>query len=79
MWGKSVYKNDLRLLVKKLRYAGLKVELSMHSAGFLCYFFDKMGATGCKIFIMYFFALISNPQSELENFRRVFFYSHFNF
>ena len=56
-----------------------KQPLGEYNAAFLCYFFDKICATGSKIFIMYFFALISNPQSELENFRRVFFYSHFNF
>ena len=29
MWGKKIYKNDLGLLVKKLRYSGLQVEMRM--------------------------------------------------
>ena len=51
----------------------------MHIAAFLCYFFEKICASGSKIFIMYFFALISNLQSNFKKLRRVFFYCHFYF
>ena len=60
-------------------YRHPKADIGIHSAAFLCYFFHKISASGSKFFIMYFFALISNPESELKNLRRVFFYFHFNF
>ena len=73
---KILFSSDLQA-TKVFFYAAAM--LLCHSAAFLCYFFHKISASGSKFFIMYFFALISNPESELKNLRRVFFNFHFNF
>ena len=39
--------------------------------------FERNTASGCKVFLMYFFVLISNLESKLKNLCRVFFKWHF--
>ena len=46
---------------------------------YLFYFFYNNGTSGSKVFLLYFFVLISNLQSDLNYFLCVYFYCYFKF
>ena len=62
-----------------VRLLFLYCALAIHSAAFLCSILKKNTASGCKVHLFQFFALISNLKSEFKNLRHVFFKCHFNF
>ena len=58
----------------KIKVSMKNVPFSVHSAATISYFFSDNGSFGSKAFLLYFFVLISNLQSDLKNICRVLLY-----